>query len=156
MKILGHIGFLPRFCCFSYSSMEKLLRQLRKNDLAEKNTMHRFRKNAIRFCLDESKSFPEQIDTIVFYDKPLLKFERLLETYYAYAPKGLSSFIKAIPVWLNEKLFFKRLIKKELKDLGFKKIPQIIFPEHHLSHAASAFYPSPFEESAILTIDGRG
>lgn len=111
---------------------------------------------AIEYCLKETQLLPEQIDAIVFYDKPLLKFERLLETYYAFAPKGLRSFIAAIPVWLKEKMFLKRLIRKELKEIGFNKRPQLLFPEHHLSHAASAFYPSGFEEAAILTIDGVG
>ena len=98
------------------------------------------------------------ISTIVFYDKPLLKFERLLETYYSFSPKGLISFLKAIPVWINEKLFLKKKIYDELRkieDFEKKKI-KLLFPEHHLSHSASAFYPSSYEESAILTIDGVG
>ncbi|HYH16679.1 MAG TPA: carbamoyltransferase C-terminal domain-containing protein, partial [Flavisolibacter sp.] len=95
---------------------------------------------------------------IVFYDKPLLKFERLLQTYYAFAPKGLTSFLKAIPVWLNEKLFLKKQIYDGLKEVGpyNKKKIKLLFTEHHLSHAASAFYPSPYTKAAILTIDGVG
>ena len=114
--------------------------------------------NAVRFCLDFAGINLEEVDAIAFYDKPLLKFERLLETYYAFSPQGLASFITAIPVWLKEKLFLKKLIKDELNNIGEydpKKI-KLLFPEHHLSHAASAFYPSPFEEAAILTLDGVG
>jgi carbamoyltransferase len=115
-----------------------------------------FPKSALKYCLKECQLYPDQIDAIVFYDKPLLKFERLLETYYAFAPRGLTSFITSIPIWLKEKMFLKRLIKKELKELGFSKVPKLLFPEHHLSHAASTYYPSNFDESAILTIDGVG
>lgn len=113
---------------------------------------------AIQYCLKETALTIDQIDAVVFYDKPLLKFERLLETYYAYAPKGIRSFIMAIPVWLKDKMFLKKLIREELKkveDFDKHKL-KLLFPEHHLSHTASAFYPSPFEESAILTIDGVG
>jgi carbamoyltransferase len=115
--------------------------------------------NAVRFCLDFAKINLEDVDSIAFYDKPLLKFERLLETYYAFAPSGFISFHKAVPVWLREKLFHKREIRNGLKEISdskeAKKIP-IRFPDHHLSHAASAFYPSPFEEAAVVTIDGVG
>jgi len=113
---------------------------------------------AIKYCLEESGLEIDELDAIVFYDKPLLKFERLLQTYYAFAPRGLKSFLKAIPVWLNEKMFLKKLIYEGLKEVGEydKKKMKLLFPEHHLSHAASAFYPSPYEESAILTIDGVG
>lgn len=114
--------------------------------------------NAIRYCLEEAGLEIEELDAIVFYEKPLLKFERLLETYYAFAPRGVGSFLKAIPVWLNEKLFLKKLIYDGLKELGKydKRQTPLLFSEHHLSHAASAFYPSPYEKSAILTIDGVG
>ncbi len=117
-----------------------------------------FPTNAIEFCLDESGLSLGELDAIVFYDKPFLKFERLLETYYAFAPKGVRSFIKSMPVWLNEKLFIKKRISDELKKIGHfdKKKTKLLFSEHHLSHAASAFYPSPFEKSAIITIDGVG
>ena len=115
--------------------------------------------NAVRFCLDFANIKLEEVDAIAFYDKPLLKFERLLETYYAFAPSGFVSFHKAVPVWLREKLFHKREIRNGLKEISdskeVKKLP-IRFPDHHLSHAASAFYPSPFEDAAILTIDGVG
>lgn len=117
-----------------------------------------FPSNAVKFCLEYSGATLSELDAIAFYDKPLLKFERLLETYYAFVPKGLSSFITAIPVWLKEKMFLKRLLLEELEKIGGfdKKKLKLLFPEHHLSHAASAFYPSPFEEAAILTIDGVG
>ncbi|MHB8882712.1 MAG: carbamoyltransferase family protein [Thermodesulfovibrionales bacterium] len=117
-----------------------------------------FPTNAIKFCLQYSGSTIPELDAVVFYDKPLLKFERLLETYYAFSPKGLKSFITAIPVWLKEKMFLKRLIHEELGKIESydKNKMKLLFPEHHLSHAASAFYPSPFENAAILTIDGVG
>lgn len=114
--------------------------------------------NAIKYCLEESGLALDDLDAIAFYDKPLLKFERLLETYYAFAPRGVRSFIAAMPVWLREKMFLKREIYQNLKTISDfdKKQIQLLFPEHHLSHAASAFYSSPFEEAAILTIDGVG
>ncbi|MEO1021741.1 MAG: carbamoyltransferase [Bacteroidota bacterium] len=117
-----------------------------------------FPAHSITFCLEEAGLVLSELDAIVFYDKPLLKFERLLETYLSFAPRGLSSFITAMPVWLKEKMFLKKLIYDELKKIGDydKKDLRLLFPEHHLSHAASAFYPSPFEEAAILTIDGVG
>ncbi len=114
--------------------------------------------NAIRFCLEYSGYSIDELDSIVFYDKPLLKFERLLETYYAFAPKGLLSFLTAMPVWIKEKMFLRELIYDGLKEIQKydKSKLKLLFPEHHLSHAASAFYPSPFSEAAILTIDGVG
>lgn len=117
-----------------------------------------FPTNAIRYCLEEGGYSIDELDAVVFYDKPFLKFERLLETYYAFAPKGLVSFLKAIPVWLNEKMFLRKEIHEGLKEIGQynKKNVKLLFPEHHLSHAASAFFASPFSKSAILTIDGVG
>lgn len=111
--------------------------------------------HAIKYVLEEAGIDYDELTAIVFYEKPLLKFERLLETYHAFAPKGLLSFISAIPVWIKGKLFMKKLLQEQLQQFGTAKIP-LLFPEHHLSHAASAFYPSPFEEAAILTIDGVG
>ena len=111
--------------------------------------------NAAQFVLSEAGLNYNDLTAISFYDKPYIKFERLLETYHAFAPVGLKSFLSAVPVWIKEKLFMKKMLREELKRLGNKKIP-ILFPEHHLSHAASAFYPSPFKEAAILTIDGVG
>jgi carbamoyltransferase len=114
--------------------------------------------NAIRYCLDEGSVSIDQLDAVVFYDKPMLKFERLLETYYGFSPKGLASFVTAIPVWLKEKVFLKKIIRDKLKEISdYDKYKlKLLFTEHHLSHAASAFYPSGFENSAILTIDGVG
>lgn len=114
-----------------------------------------FPRQAINFVMSEAGIAPSQLREIAFYDKPFIKFERLLETYHSFAPKGLKSFITAIPVWVSEKIFFKRMLRKELKSLGFDQF-QLYFPEHHLSHSASAFFPSPFEQAAILTIDGVG
>ena len=113
---------------------------------------------AAKFCLEHAGFSIDELDAIVFYDKPLLKFERLLETYYGFAPRGLQSFMAAMPVWIKEKLFLKKILHEELEKVGEydKKKVKFLFPEHHLSHAASAFYPSPFEEAAILTIDGVG
>ena len=118
----------------------------------------RFPINAIGHCLNDAGISPKEIDYVVFYDKPFLKFERLLETYLAFAPKGFNSFRKAIPLWLKEKLFQKKLLCEELNKCGFEGnlANRLLFSEHHLSHAASAFFPSPFSRSAILTMDGVG
>ena len=117
-----------------------------------------FPEHAISYCLSHAGISLTDVDHIVFYDKPFLKFERLLENYLAYAPKGFTSFTKAIPVWIKEKLFQKKLLSDELQqfapDVDFEN--KLLFTEHHLSHAASAFYPSPFENAAILTMDGVG
>lgn len=110
-----------------------------------------FPRNAINYCLKEAGISAKGLDYVAFYDKPFIKFERILETYLAYAPFGIRSFIKAIPLWIKKKLWMRDLIKKELGYDG-----TIIFPEHHESHAASAFFPSPFKEAAILTMDGVG
>ncbi len=114
--------------------------------------------NSIKYVLDEAKLELNQIDQIVFYEKPFLKFERLLETYLAFAPRGFTTFLMSIPVWLREKLFQKKFIFDQLKrnDKKFNDIEKISFSEHHFSHAASAFYPSPFDEAVILTLDGVG
>jgi carbamoyltransferase len=112
----------------------------------------RFPRNAVDYCLREAGITPAQLDHVAFYDKPLLKFERILQTYLGVAPRGLQSFMKAMPVWLKEKLGTASEIRKELP--GYRR--RILFGEHHESHAASAFYPSPFNEAAVLTIDGVG
>ena len=114
--------------------------------------------NAVEFVLNFSNLKLIDVDQIIFYEKPFLKFERLIETYVAFAPKGFKSFSKAMPIWLNEKLFQKKLIFNHLKehDKNFSDESKILFSEHHLSHAASAFYPSPFDEAIILTADGVG
>lgn len=114
-----------------------------------------FPAGAVEYVLDQAGITLDQVRSIAFYDKPYLKFERLLETYHAFAPKGLISFLAAMPVWIKEKLFMRRMIKKELENFE-GNIPEMLFPEHHLSHAASAFYPSPFTDAAVLTMDGVG
>ena len=114
-----------------------------------------FPAHAVKYVLDESGVDPGTLQAVVFYEKPLIKFERLLETYHAFSPAGLKSFLVAIPAWVREKLFMKRMLRSELEKIHREKY-RLLFPEHHLSHAASAFYPSPFEEAAILTIDGVG
>jgi carbamoyltransferase len=111
--------------------------------------------HACRFVLEDSGVPFSELSAVAFYDKPFLKFERLLETYHAFAPSGLRSFLAAMPVWIKEKLFMRRLLAEHLRELGDTSHP-VYFPEHHLSHASSAFYPSPFEEAAVLTIDGVG
>ena len=118
----------------------------------------RFPVHALNYCLTEGGVGLDGIDQVVFYDKPFLKFERLVETYLAFAPRGFTSFRMSIPLWLREKLFLKDLLLKELKKIDTRKKwnGQLLFSEHHLSHAASAFYPSPFEEAVVLTMDGVG
>ena len=118
----------------------------------------RFPQNAIKYVLEEGNVKLDQIDYVVFFEKPFLKFERLLETYLAFAPNGFQSFSAAMPIWLREKLFQKKFLFDLLQDLdeNFKDIKKIKFSEHHYSHAASAFYPSPFDEAIILTLDGVG
>ena len=114
---------------------------------------------ATRFVLEEAGCDIGDLTAVVFYDKPYIKFERLLETYHAFAPRGLTSFLSAIPVWLKDKLFMRKLLSDALARVSEKKTqkrPPLLFSEHHLSHAASAYYPSPFTDAAILTIDGVG
>lgn len=118
-----------------------------------------FPAKAIRYVLVESGLQLRDVEIIAFYDKPYLKFERLLETYHAFAPRGMKSFLTAMPVWIKEKLFMKKMLWEELEKIEpgiTKNRPRLLFPEHHLSHAASAFYPSPFDDATILTIDGVG
>ena len=119
----------------------------------------RFPEGAIRSCLSQAGMTLADVDEVVFYDKPLVKFERLLETYLTYAPRGFRSFVAAMPVWLKEKLYLKATLKKQLAELGglkVKELPALLFAEHHQSHAASAFFPSPFEKAAVLCLDGVG
>ncbi len=119
----------------------------------------RFPGHAVRYCLAEGGVALRDVTHVVFYDKPLVKFERLLETYLAYAPRGFRSFLAAMPVWLKEKLFLKSLLKRTLAEIGGcrpKELPPLLFTEHHLAHAASAFYPGPFDRAAVLCLDGVG
>lgn len=123
----------------------------------EKHT-EKFPINSIRYCLEEAGLSIDELDAVVFYEKPFLKFERLLQTYYSCAPKGIISFLKAMPVWLGEKLFLKKKIKEALFEIEpyDKNQLKLLFSSHHLSHAASSFFSSPFEKAAVLTIDGVG
>ncbi|MEE9157633.1 MAG: carbamoyltransferase N-terminal domain-containing protein, partial [Gammaproteobacteria bacterium] len=119
----------------------------------------RFPVHATEYCLSEAGTTVRELDYIVFYDKPLVKFERLLETYLAHAPRGFRSFAMAMPIWLKEKLFLKTLLRKEMAaiaDCKVKDLPKLLFTEHHQSHAASAFFPSPFERAGVLCMDGVG
>jgi len=129
----------------------EILAAAQEERFTRKKHDHRFPGHAIQFCLDYAGIESSQLDIVAFYDKPFLKFERILETYLTYAPVGIKSFLKAMPLWIKEKIWMKELIRKKLNYDG-----RIIFPEHHESHAASAFYPSPFNEAAILTMDGVG
>ncbi|MEK7578532.1 MAG: carbamoyltransferase N-terminal domain-containing protein, partial [Patescibacteria group bacterium] len=109
-------------------------------------------KNAIGYCLKQAGITSKDLDYVAFYEKPLIKFERILESYLTYAPIGITSFLKAMPLWIKQKLWIPDLIQKELPYFKGK----LIYPSHHESHAASAFYPGPFQEAAILTLDGVG
>jgi len=143
--------------CFYHDSAAALLKDGEIIAAAQEERFTRkkhdpsFPKYAIKYCLESSGLDVKDIDYVAFYDKPFLKFERLLETYLAFAPRGINSFIKAMSIWIKRKIWIKEIIQKES---GFKG--KILFPEHHESHAASAFYASPFQEAAFLTIDGVG
>ncbi|WP_370861869.1 carbamoyltransferase family protein [Parabacteroides faecis] len=117
-----------------------------------------FPRRAILFCLQEAGIALSAIDIVVFYDKPFMKFERILETFYRHAPLGFKPFLKGIPIWIKEKMFFKQMLRKELRTLGRydETHTRLLFTEHHLAHAASAFFASPYEKAAILTVDGVG
>jgi carbamoyltransferase len=128
-----------------------ILSAVQEERFTRKKHDYRFPSNAIQYCLDSGGIQGKNLDYIAFYDKPFIKFERLLETYLTYAPKGIRSFWKAIPIWIKQKIWIRDLIRKET---GFDGT--IIFPEHHESHAASAFFPSPFKSAAFLTMDGVG
>jgi carbamoyltransferase len=129
----------------------KIIAAAQEERFSRKKHDFRFPHNAIQYCLKEAKITVNDINYVTFYDKPLVKFERLLQTYVAYAPRGIKSFLMAMPLWLKEKLWMPKLIEE---DMGYRG--EILFPEHHESHAASAFYPSPFQEAAFLTLDGVG
>ena len=136
----------------------KIIAAAREERFTRKKHDPAYPKHAIEFVLKHSKMRLSEIDQIVFFEKPFLKFERLLETYVAFAPKGFLSFSKAMPLWIKEKLFQKNLLFNKLKehDKNYKSDENIFFSDHHLSHAASAFFPSPFEEAVVLTADGVG
>jgi len=157
MKILG-------ISAYYHDSAAALLRDgvisaaAQEERFTRKKHDARFPSQAIRYCLEASQIQLAELDYIVFYDKPLVKFERLLETYLGYAPIGFRSFVQAMPVWLKEKLYLKSVLRKELAQLGDKKIslPPLLFTEHHQAHAASAFFPSPFQRAGVLCLDGVG
>ena len=157
LKILGISAFYHDSAA-AYIEDGKIIAAAQEERFTRKKHDPSFPTNAVKFCLEYGGVSLSDLDAIVFYDKPLLKMERLLETYYAFSPKGLRSFLMAIPVWLKEKMFLKRMLYQELLAIESfdKKKVKLLFPEHHLSHAASAFYPSPFEDAAILTLDGVG
>ena len=155
--------------CFYHDSAATLIRNgeivaaVQEERFSRKKHDPRFPENAIKHCFKSQKIDLSDIEFIVYYEKPLLTFERLLETYLGVAPRGIRSFISAMQVWLKEKLFLKSLLKSKFKKLQtnsnpeFKnKIPKILFSEHHQSHAAAAFFPSPFKDAAILCMDGVG
>ena len=158
MKILG-------LSCYYHDSAasiivdNEIIAAVQEERFTRQKHTPKFPINSIKYCLEETGLKIHELDAIVFYDKPIVKFERLLSTFYEVAPKGLIPFLKSIPIWLNEKLFLRKLIFKNLKeiDVNLKKQDlNLLFTEHHISHSASAFYPSNFKESAILTVDGVG
>ena len=136
----------------------KIIAAAQEERFSRKKHDARYPFNAVKYVLSEENLELSQIDYIVFFEKPFLKFERLLETYLAFAPSGFKSFSLSMPIWLREKLFQKKFLFEKLQqhDEKFKDINKIKFSEHHFSHAASAFYPSPFEEAIVLTLDGVG
>jgi carbamoyltransferase len=158
MKILG-------ISAYYHDSAASLLRDgeivaaAQEERFSRKKHDARFPKHAVEYCLAEAGLSLKKLDSIVFYDKPLVKFDRLLETYLAYAPRGFKSFAMAMPIWLKEKLYLKNLLRRELAQIGkckVKELPRLMFTEHHQAHAASAFFPSPFERAAVLCMDGVG
>lgn len=158
MKILGISAYYHDSAAALVDS-GKIVAAAQEERFSRKKHDSRFPISAIEYCLREAKTDLDSLEAVVFYDKPLTKFERLLETYLSYAPSGLSSFLIAMPVWLKEKLFLKSTLKKELKALMKNrkgKLPKLLFAEHHQSHAASAFFPSPYEKAAVLCLDGVG
>ena len=157
MKILGISAFYHDSAATLIED-GKILSAAQEERFSRKKHDDRFPINAIKFILKSTNCKLNEIDKIIFYEKPFLKFERLLETYIAYSPKGFKQFSKAIPIWLKEKLFQKSQLINNLKNIeeNFNAKDKIYFSEHHLSHAASAFYPSPYQRAIILTADGVG
>jgi len=155
MKILG-------ISCFYHDSAACLIEDgaivaaAQEERFTRKKHDQDFPENAVRYCLAEAGGPGERIDAVAFYDKPILKFHRILETYLAVAPGGLRPFMQAVPIWLREKLWIEPRILEALEAAGAKPPDHLYFSEHHESHAASAFYPSPFPEAAVLTVDGVG
>ena len=155
--------------CFYHDSAAALIKDgeimsaVQEERFSRKKHDPSFPQRAIKYCLRSNNINLKDIEAIIYYEKPLLTFERLLETYIATSPRGIRSFITAMKVWIKEKIFLKSLLKKEfnkiqkeLVPLEKAFIPKLLFSEHHLSHASSAFYPSPFNEAVILCMDGVG
>ena len=158
MYVLGISAYYHDSACALIKN-GKIIAAVQEERFSRKKHDNSFPKNSILYCLAEAEITFDDLDHIVFYEKPFLKFERLLETYLAFAPKGFKSFSSSMPVWIKEKLFQKQMLLNELTSLSKSNTNlegKIYFSEHHLSHAASAFYPSPFEDAAILTMDGVG
>jgi len=161
-KPLSHILGISAFYHDSAAAIVKdgkIIAAAQEERFTRKKHDPRFPERAIEYCLREANLSLQQIDYVVFYDKPLIKFERLLETYLAFAPRGFRSFLQAMPVWLKEKLLLKEVLKKSLAKIGNisrKQLPPLLFTEHHQAHAASAFFPSPFSRAAVLCLDGVG
>ena len=158
MKILGLSAYYHDSAAAIISGKE-ILAAVQEERFSRIKNDPGFPVQSIQYCIDYAGTTLNDLDAIVFYDKPFLKFERLLETYYVNAPKGFFSFIKAMPVWLKEKIFLRKIINAELKKIDptfDRKKVKLLFTEHHLAHAASAFFASSFQEAAILTIDGVG
>ena len=132
--------------------MDGSSRPRRKSASPARSTIRRFPSRAVEYCLREAGILARELDHVAFYEKPLVKFERLLTTYIACAPRGLQSYMMAMPLWIGDKLWMADHLRDEIP--GYEG--EVLFGEHHESHAASAFYPSPFEEAAIVTIDGVG
>lgn len=156
MNILG-------ISCFYHDSAASIVRNgellaaCQEERFTRKKHDDSFPVNSIRYCLDYAGLQIDDIDIVVYYEKPFLKFERLLETYLTFSPRGFRSFIISIPIWLRQKLFIKKTIKDQLNSFSKERLKfKLLFSEHHLSHASSAFFPSPFKNSAILTVDGVG
>ncbi len=157
MRILGISAFYHDSAAAVVEDGE-IIAAAQEERFSRKKHDSRFPRHAIDYCLEAAGAAPQDIDFVAFYDKPFVKFERLLETYIAFAPRGFQSFKMSLPLWLREKLFQKSLLLKEMKaysaDVDWAK--RLLFAEHHFSHAASAFYPSPFKEAIVLTMDGVG
>ncbi len=134
----------------------RIIAAAQEERFSRKKHDERFPVNAIRYCLAEGGIGPDQLDAVAFYDKPVSKFARICETYFGVAPKGLQSYMMALPIWLKQKLWIPMEIEEYFDNAGYKRQPQLFFPEHHESHAASAFFPSPFQSAAVLTLDGVG
>ncbi len=157
MKIVGISAFYHDSAAALVSDGE-IVAAAQEERFTRKKHDASFPRQSLQFCLKKAGIGIQDVDYVTFYDKPFLKFERLLETYIAFAPRGFRSFRTAMPIWLKEKLFQKRMIEEELKKEApeFDWTNKLLFSEHHFSHAASAFFPSPFEEAAVLTMDGAG